>query len=508
MRRNGQKIVIIGAGIAGLSAAVYALKCGYQVEVVEMHDMAGGLAMSWRRGSYTFETCLHWLVGSGPDGDFHARWQDVFDIGRLTFVNPEEFVRIETEGGDRLSVYTNADRLEAELLRRAPLDRAAIQELTRSIRSLGKFRMLDPSGGLADNWLNMLRDLPVFPLLGRLSKISGKEYGSRFSDPLLRSFFSNGDIGKMSAIAIILSLAWMNAGNAGYCVGGSQAMIRLIEDKIKALGGKLRFNARVERILVENDVAVGVRLAGGETVRADWVISAADGHATLFDLLDGKYVDAATRKRYDEKELFASYLQVSLGVALDLSDQPPTLTRILESSLAVDPGTDLSNVGFRFFHFDPTFAPAGKTAVTCTLPTVNFKYWTDLRRDNPVAYYAEKRHVADCVIAVLEKCIPGVREAIEIIDVSTPATVLRYTGNWKGTMEGWLVKPGDSFKPLANTLPGLRQFVMAGQWVMPGGGLPSGPMTALPAVKSICRHDHIPFAVREGRVRRDEPVGV
>lgn len=217
MRRNGQKIVIIGAGIAGLSAAVYALKCGYQVEVVEMHDMAGGLAMSWRRGSYTFETCLHWLVGSGPDGDFHARWQDVFDIGRLTFVNPEEFVRIETEGGDRLSVYTNADRLEAELLRRAPLDRAAIQELTRSIRSLGKFRMLDPSGGLADNWLNMLRDLPVFPLLGRLSKISGKEYGSRFSDPLLRSFFSNGDIGKMSAIAIILSLAWMNAGNAGYC---------------------------------------------------------------------------------------------------------------------------------------------------------------------------------------------------------------------------------------------------------------------------------------------------
>ncbi len=508
MRQNDRKIVIIGAGIAGLSAAVYALKCGYQVEVLEMHDMAGGLAMSWRRGPYTFETCLHWLLGSGPNGDFHSHWQDIFDIEKLTFVNPEEFVRIETESGDRLSIYTNVDRLEVELLRRAPKDSAAIRDLTRAIRSLGKFRLLDPSGGLADNWLNILRDLPVFPLLGKLSKISGKDYASRFSDPLLRSFFSSGDIGKMSAIAMIFSLAWMNTGNAGYCIGGSQAMIRLIEDKLKELGGKIRFNAKAERVLVENGVAVGVQLAGGETVMADWVISAADGHATIFDLLGGQYIDAATRNRYDEKELFASYVQVSLGVTRNLSGQPPMLTRILESPMSVDPGTEIANVGFRFFHFDPSFAPPGKTAVTCILPTRNFNYWTDLRHNDPAAYYAQKRRLADCVIAVLEKSIPGVHADIETIDVSTPATVFRYTGNWRGTMEGWLLEPGDSFKPLPNTLPGLRQFVMVGQWVMPGGGLPSGPMTARPAVKLICEHDHVPFEVHAERASMPEPVGV
>ena len=295
MKQNGRKILIIGGGIAGLSAAVYARKCGYQVEVLEMHDMAGGLAMSWRRGQYTFETCLHWLVGSSPHGEFHAQWREILDIEKLTFINPEEFVRIETESGDKLSIYTNVDRLEAELLGRAPQDAIAIRDFTRSVRSLGKFRMLDPSGGLADNWLNLLRDLPIFPLLGKLAKMSGKEYGGRFSDPLLRSFFSSGDIGKMSAIAMILSLAWMNTSNAGYCIGGSQALIRLIEDKIESLGGKIRFKAKVERILVENDTAVGVQLADGEPVMADWVISAADGHATLFDLLGGKYVDAATR---------------------------------------------------------------------------------------------------------------------------------------------------------------------------------------------------------------------
>jgi phytoene dehydrogenase-like protein len=388
--------------------------------------------MSWRRGPYTFETCLHWLVGSSPDGEFHAQWREVCDIEKLTFVNPEEFVQIESFSGDTLTIHTNVDRLEAELLGRAPQDAAAIRDFTRSIRTLGKFRMLDPSGGLADNWLTMLRDLPIFPLLGKLSKMSGAQYGSRFSDPLLKSFFSTGDIGKMSAIAMILSLAWMNSGNAGYCIGGSQALIRVIEEKIASLSGKIRFKAKVERILVENDTAVGVQLANGENIMADWVISAADGHTTIFDLLGGQYLDTPIRRTYEERELFASYLQVSLGVALDLRDQPAMLSRLLVSPFLVDPDTELRNLSFRFFHFDPTFAPAGKTAVTSILPTRNFDYWDGLRRNDPGAYHAQKHRVADAVIAVLEERLPGVRGAIEVVDLSTPATVFRYTGKLEG----------------------------------------------------------------------------
>lgn len=496
MNRNGRKVLIIGSGIAGLCTAVYALQCGYDVEVLEMNDIAGGLAMSWRRGPYTFETCLHWLVGSRPGADFHDHWQDVCDIDRLTFINPEEFLRMEAESGDHLTIYTNVDRLEAELLRHAPQDAAAIHGFTHAIRLLGKFRMLDPSEGLSANWRGLLRDLPVFPTLSRLMKISGEQFGARFSDPLLRGFFSAGDIGKMSAIAMVFSLAWMNAGNAGYCLGGAQALIRLIQERIAALGGRIRFRARVDRILVENDTAVGVRLADGQTLRADWVVSAADGHATLFDLLEGKYLDDGTRQMYEERDLFASYLQVSLGIALDLSNQPPMLALPLSSPITVDPGTELTDLSFRFFHFDPTFAPAGKTAVTSLLSTRNFTYWTGLRDRDPVAYHEAKHRVAEAVIAILEKRIPGVREAIEVIDVSTPATIIRHTGNWKGSMEGWLVQPGGSFRPMPNTLPGLRRFVMAGQWVMPGGGLPSGPMTARPAVKTICREDRVPFTPR------------
>jgi phytoene dehydrogenase-like protein len=323
----------------------------------------------------------------------------------------------------------------------------------------------------------------------------------------LKSFFGEGDMGKMPALALLISLAWMSEGNAGYCIGGSQALIRLIEERIEALGGRVHFRSRVIRVVVQEGRATGVELAGGEIIPADWVISAADGHATLFELLGGQYVDDLRRRTYAEKELFASYLQVSLGVAADLSDEPPMVTRLLEQPISVDPGTESRNISFRFFHFDPSFARKGHTAVTSLLMTRNYEYWVKLREHDPVLYRAEKQRVAEQVIAVLEKRIPGIRDAIEVVDVSTPATVIRYTGNWKGTMEGWLPVPGAGFRPYPNRLPGLERFFMVGQWVMPGGGLPSGPLTARPAVRAMCREDHVAFTPVVA-VEKREVVGV
>jgi phytoene dehydrogenase-like protein len=494
MTQNTPKIAIIGGGIAGLCAAIYARRCGYEVEVLEQHDVAGGLATSWRRGDYTFETCLHWLLGSNPNAAMYARWQEVFDIGALTFVDPEEFVRLETEHGERVSIYTNLDRLEAELLEKAPQDEAEVRRFAAAARRFAGLELPDPSEGWPRSWLTFLHTLPYLPWLRRWSRLSSEELGTRFTHPLLRSFFGGGELGQLSALALVFSLAWMSQRNAGYPIGGSQAIIPLIVERLLSLGGHLRLGTKVERLLVERDAAVGVRLAGGETIAADWVISAADGHATIYDLLGGTYTDTVTDEIYGTLKTFPSYLQVSLGVARDLSQQAGYLTRLLDDPLTVDPKTHLRQISFRVFHFDPTFAPPGKTAVTCVLPTYNFEFWVDLQQRDPAQYQAEKHRVAEAVIAILERRVADVRQAIEVVDVSTPATVIRYTGNWKGSMEGWLLTPSTGLRPLRRTLPGLRQILMVGQWVMPGGGLPSGLMTARSAIQAVCRQDRISFA--------------
>jgi hypothetical protein len=80
----------------------------------------------------------------------------------------------------------------------------------------------------------------------------------------------------------------------------------------------------------------------------------------------------------------------------------------------------------------------GKTAVTSVLPTRNFSYWTDLRSNDPAGYHAQKHRIAESIIGILAKRVAGVRQAIEVVDVSTPASVIRYTGNWKGPWkDGW-----------------------------------------------------------------------
>jgi phytoene dehydrogenase-like protein len=492
MPESASKVVIIGAGIAGLCTAVYARRCGYDVELLEQHESAGGLATSWHRGEYTFETCLHWLLGSNPDSAMYSQWREVFDISKLTFIDPEEYAHLETEHGESLSIFTDLDRLESELLGKAPQDAAEIRRFVSDVRRLAGFDLTAPPEDWR-SWLKQLRTLPYLPLLRRWSTLSCAEYGKRFTHPLLRSFFGGGETGGLSALALVFSLAWMSRRNAGYAIGGSQAIIRPIVDNIRRLGGRLRLGARVESIRVEGDAAVGVRLAGGETIAADWVISAADGHATIYDLLGGKFRDAATDRRYSSWQTFPSYLQVSFGVARDLSHHPRFLTRLLDAPLAVDPQTRLNEVSFRIFHFDPTFAPPGKTAVTCFLPTYDFAYWGDLQRHDPEGYRAEKHRVAEAVGAILAARMPEIRQAIEVVDVSTPASVIRYTGNWRGSMEGWLLTPGMGFRPLPRTLPGLARFMMVGQWVMPGGGLPSGLMTARAAIQALCKQEGVAF---------------
>jgi phytoene dehydrogenase-like protein len=81
-------------------------------------------------------------------------------------------------------------------------------------------------------------------------------------------------------------------------------------------------------------------------------------------------------------------------------------------------------------------------------------------------------------------------------DVATPVTWERYTGNWRGSYEGWLPAPGSLLKSMRKTLPGLQSFYMAGQWVEPGGGMPAAAMSGRNVIQIICKRDKVKFVAK------------
>ena len=485
---SSQKVVIIGGGIAGLCTGVYLQKCGFDTEILEMHTIAGGLATAWKRSGFTFENCVHWLVGSKEGGPLNAGWKEVFEIGRLQF-HEDSIYQVLERGPDVITIFRDPDRLEGELLSKAPEDAASIKEFVRLIKKFAKFRFPEGDSFFA-NLGSILRMVPYFPALAKYRKFTMAEYAEKFKNPLLSGFFSAG-IGDLSFLGMLFSLAWMADGNAGYPIGGSLKMIGLIKENYQKLGGRIRFKTRVERILVENGRAVGAALAGGETIPADVVISAADGHATIFEMLEGKFVDEKIKKIYETYKPFPSYIQVSLGVGADCGGEPGFVAIFLDKDIRIDPQTKENTVAFRVFNFDPTFAPPGKTAVVTFLGTYDYNYWRDLRRTDNARYEAEKQRLAEDVIGVFEKRFPKAKGKIEVIDVATPATIIRYTGNWKGSMEGWLITPATGMKTLPPVLPGLKNFYMVGQWISPGGGLPSGLITGRMVAHRICNDSGI-----------------
>jgi phytoene dehydrogenase-like protein len=496
---KSKTITIVGAGIAGLSAGCYAQMNGYRTQIFEMHDSPGGLCTSWKRKGYTVDGCLHWLVGSSSGVGFHRIWEELGAVQGRRMIDHEEFLRIEGKDRRAFIVYCDIDRLERHMKELAPQDAPLIEELAAAARTCAKYDLpVDKAPelyGTVDGAAFLLRTLPFLRLMSKWKKVTLQDYAQRFSDPFLRDALPCiSDLPDFPMACVLMILAWMHRKSAGYPEGGSLEFSRSIERRYLALGGKIHYHSPVAEILVEQDKAMGVRLTDGTERRSDVTISAADGHATIFDMLGGRYIDDKIRGYYDNLPIFPPLIQVSLGVARSFDGLPATMIYPLDPPVMIG-GQPRRHIGVEIANFDRTLAPAGKTLVKTLFPA-DYAFWRDLKQ-NAERYQAEKERIADQVIGILDQRYPGLAAQVEMRDVATPMTWERYTGNWQGSMEGWLISR-KTFPPfrMSRTLPGLKDFYMAGQWVEPGGGVPTAALSGRNVVQVLCKRDRKKFVTQ------------
>lgn len=497
---ESKSVIIIGAGIAGLSAGCYAQMNGFQSCIFEMHNQPGGLCTGWRRGRYVFDGCVDWLMGTSPRSSLHRVWRELGALGDGKIVEHEEFARYEGPDGTPVIFYSDVDRLEEHLLQVAPHDAVAVRELVKGIRSLiGMTMSVDP--GPIELIKSLWRMLPAMGHMKKYGTISVQDYARSLSSPVLRAALE-AVVGfpEFPMLGLVVPLALRNAHDGGYPVGGSLALSGAIAERYSSLGGKIHYRSRVEKILVQDDRAVGVRLADGTEHRADYVISAADGHATIFDMLEGKYIDDRIRNFYEGGlQPFPPMIQVSLGVARDFSGLPRLVSFALPEPIEIA-GQMRDFMGFKHYSHDPTMAPPGKSVLVSTFLT-DYEYWQALSKDRP-HYLEEKERIARLVIAQLDRRYPGLADQVEVYDVATPMTYERYTGNWRASFEGWLLTTKSiplmmRSHSIPKTLPGLGRFHMIGQWTVVGGGLPPAAIDGRDVIRRICKGEKRPFKVEQ-----------
>lgn len=490
-----KSIIIIGAGIAGLSAGCYGQMNGYKTQIFEMHDKPGGVCTAWERKGYTIDGCLHWVFGSSPKSSGYRIWEELGAVQDRQFLNFEEYRRIEDENGKAWIIYSDLDQLEKHMNELAPEDSKVIHEFIGGARGMTRVSFARYKAPELTTWLDNLKSipsmLPFMPTFLKFRKATSGQYVQKFKNPFLNRAFYTGfafeDFNDFSLLARLGTLALQHTKQAGCPIGGSLEFARAIEKRYLELGGHVHYRSRVAKILTENNHAVGISLEDGTEHKSDIVISAGDGHSTIFDMLDGKFTDEKLKDSYSKLPLFPPLIYVGLGVNRTFPPEPHEIVYVLDKPITIGNKT-CDRMCLDIYSYDSTLAPRGKTALAA-LFYVDFDYWYKLRQEDREQYRQEKEKVVDQVVAFLDKRFPGLAAQVEMHDVATPATWERYTGNWRGAWEGWMLTSNVFMTRMSKELPGLDNFYMVGQWVEPGGGTPSAAVSGRNAIQIVCKRN-------------------
>ena len=492
-----KKIVIIGGGVAGLSAGIYAKLNGFDTEIIEMHSITGGQCTAWDRKGYRFDYCLHWLVGTRK-GPFNDIWRETNVLNDdVEIIDHEVHTKIFAEDGREFIIYTDLNTWEEYLCKLAPEDKEKIKQMCSDMRKSSFLQPFSNPPGLrkiGQTIRSAFSIMPVMILFMKYGRKSCDEYFAKlgFKNESLKYFFNSIYATRdFSALAFIMMFAWFNQRNAGYLIGGSLPLARRMTDRYLDLGGKLSTKSKVVKIVVDNNITKGVILSDGTEIKSDYVISAADGHSTIFDMLGGKYLDKKMSNAYDKWELFTPIVQVSFGINKRIKSEVPVETWLIKDQMI---GRTKTITGYSFMNycFDRTMAPEGKSVIVMRFDSP-WELWKDI---TAIEYKNEKEQIEKDAVALLEKRYPGISSGIEVCDVATPVTDVKYTGVWKGSYEGFMPSSKNLMDNINPSIPGLKKFYMAGQWLFPGGGLPPAGQSGKWAIQYICKEEGMDFKTK------------
>ena len=485
---NNRTLVIVGGGLAGLSAGCYAAASGYRTTVVEHNLALGGVCSAWPRGPYVVDGCIHWLTG----GPFMNLYEELGILPAVKLRTLEQWVTWrDTRDGTTITVTRDLARLARDLRSIAPEDGREIDQLMEEAELFADLNPhLDRPAEITPLREQLLAFWEMRGAIGMMAHYRNPMRvwaNERLRSEPLRLFFSRIMPEEAPAMMLLMVLGYLKRGWLSRPVGGTAAFRDALASSYRRLGGEAILHATVDEILVDGGRARGVRLDDGTILAADAVVSTSSMPETTLRLLGGRYEAAATRERIQRWKMFQPIVLASFGVSLPLKDLPAML---LADGLAPFRIGDTANdhLYLRICNDDAALAPPGHSVVQAMLPT-DYRWWAT----RGAGYGAAKDDVARVALDQIERFVPTIGEHVRMTDVATPITYWRQTRSWRGAYEGWMPNSESMFGHVKKKLSGLDGFYMAGQWVEPGGGVPTAVMSGRQAVQILCADDGLPF---------------
>ena len=490
--------IVIGAGLGGLSAAAAFTRQGFKTLILEQHRVPGGYATAFKRpGGFAFDVSLH-STSVGLRNGVASLIQGFPEIQDIAFVPHKTLYRAIYPDHDIRVPHKDLPGYIKILKASFPDEPEGIDGLFSDMRGLtedlGKFQQ---AGGQVD-----MASFPKnFPFLFKnFNRTWGAMADERIKDPKLKAVISGlwGYFGlppsKLSAYYYAMPLMGYLEEGGFYPIGTSQKISDAFAGLIRKNGGEIKLNTRVEKILTRDHEAYGVRTSDGTEYRGRAVISNANAVDTFTRMVDEKDLLKSLLGRMEKLSVSYSTFLVWLGLKTDLVGRAGLKESEIFYSTGYDPEAEYRAVmagglpndppfGLTVYdNLDPGLSPKGKNTLNI-IAAQGFDYWkkyeADYFKGKKDAYTREKKRLADILIDKVEKTLlPGLRKAIEVIEIATPLTNLRFTSNPRGAIYGWDQTVDNSGnRRFPQTTP-IKNLYLSGAWTFPGGGygacIPSG----------------------------------
>jgi all-trans-retinol 13,14-reductase len=489
--------VIIGAGLGGLSCAAAFARQGFKPIVLEKHDKPGGYATTFTRpGGFVFDVSLHSTTVGERDGihNLIPGFPEIKDVEFVPHPNlyraiyPEHDIRVPEQD---LSAYI--DKLTS-LFPDAKQEIEGIFETMKGVSDdIDKYTA-------ARGQVDMNRFPMDFPYLYNCyNKTWGEVIDLQVRNPKLKTIISAlwGYYGlppsKLASLYYALpTIGYLESG--GYYPKGrsqkiSDSLVKFIEDR----GGKVLLNCRVAEILVKEHVAYGVRTTDGREFTGKVVVSNANAYDTFHTMMKEDEYLKDYLARMDKFSVSLSSFQVFLGLKKDLIGEAGITDSEIFYQTGYDPEADyksamnaeVENGAFGLTLYDNVlkgYSPKGKNTLNI-LVLQGYEHWkkyeSDYFKGEKTAYRKEKERMADILIANVEKTLlPGLSKAIEVKEIGTPLTNVRYTANYRGAVYGWDQTLDNSGRSRLPHKTPITNLYLSGAWTSPGHGygavIPSG----------------------------------